>query len=763
MASEFHSNSLNYPAKQDNQLSRPVYAEIVAGRGSDETTSGLLHYWQMLYRSKGKIFLLAALGAGCGYLVVLPQTPVYRASTSLEVLDVNNSFLNIRNLDPTVQENSLETRLHTEMKMLQSTSLVRQVAEKLQQSDTPIPRVEPDRLSTILTNAGLPPLKAPSTRRSAIRMAGANLKIRNPDLTRIVEISCESTHPNITAEFANLLTQTYMEQSVEGRLNNAQRTREWLDSQIEEVRTQLEKSNAKLVAYAQASGLTLGSEATEKLRKLQEQLSQAQGIVMEKLTEYEVAKAGSVENLPQFQQDDGIKLYSQRLIEKNNELSELRTALSPAHYKVKRLEAQQDDLKRRLEEEKAKIVQRIAGEFARAKLREEMQAKAYVEQSRLVTDQSRKMIYHSMLQGEVETYRQLYDAMLQRVKEGAIASAMRASNVRVVDKAEVPKSPYRPEPIRSVLTGFSTGFSLAIVLVFLRNSSDRLLRNPGEASAYLNIRELGSIPSASEAGLSSRKLRLPGRKPATTNTAENGAGHVNGASQLKDSVELITWVRNPSPQAESFRSVLVSLLSRSGDQKLIVMTSPNAGDGKTSVVSNLGIALTEVGRRVLLIDADLRRPRLHEVFNLPNACGLSDLVAADTPIDRYPVDALAKPTLIPQLYLLPSGPGTRNIARLLYSRRTRDLLARLQEEFDVVLIDTPPMLQYPDARILARFAGGAVLVLRAGSTDRDTGKRAVERLTEDGVVIFGAVLNDWNPKESGQAYGRDYTRNYDRA
>lgn len=743
---------------------RPLYAEILSDSpvSRDEASSGISESVYTLYKNKGKLILLSLLGGCLGYLYVLPQTPVYRASTSLEVLDVNNSFLNMKNLEPTLQENSLETRLNTEMRMIQSASLVRQVAANLQQSDLPRTKMEPDRLTTLVRNLGLPPLRQPPTRRNAIQMAAASLKVRNPDLTRIVEISCESTDPTIAAAFANALTQTYMEQSVEGRLQNAQRTRDWLDNQIEEVRVKLEKASAHLVEYSQASGLTLGSEATDKLKKLQEQLSDAQAAVVQKSTEYQIAKENAA-NLPEFQADENIRTLNQRLIAKTNELSELKTALSPAHYRVKRLEAQRADLVDRIKEEQGKVLERVGAELARAKLRERLQAEAYAEQSGIVTDQSRKMIRHSMLRGEVETYRQLYDSMLQRVKEGAIASAMRASNVRVVDKAEVPKSPYHPEPVRTVLAGFSTGLSLAVVIVFLRNSSDAHLRNPGDASTYLHIRELGSIPSARQPGTSSIKRLFSQEKDTPIDLAPpNEDSDVEAKTNTKDSVELITWARNPSPQADSFRSVLVSLLSGSGDQKSIVVTSPNPGDGKSSVVSNLGIALTEMGRKVLMIDADLRRPRLHQVFNIPNACGLSDLIAGEMPIDRYPLEALGKPTLVPQLYLLPSGPGARNIARVLYSRRTRDLLARLQEEFDVILIDTPPMLHYPDARILARSAGGAVLVLRAGRTARESGKRAVERLADDGVYIFGAVLNDWNAKASG-TYGRDYMRSYDPA
>jgi polysaccharide biosynthesis transport protein len=763
MRSDFLGDS-RYPVKRDGRASRPIYAEIVSNPETDPTKSSVLGYWETLYRNKGKILMLAILGAGLGYAFILPQTPIYRARTSLEVLEVNNSFLGIRNLEPTVEDSPMNTRLHTEMRMLQSTSLIQQVREKLLQSDAPLIKSE-DRLSTLISKTGLPPLRSAPTRLSAIQMAASTLQVRNPDLTRMVEITCESTDPRVAAEFTNTLIQTYMEKSVEGRLTNVERTREWLDNQIQDVKTMLERSNAKLVEYAQGAGLTLGSEATDKLKDLQEQLSAANAALIEKAVEYESAQAGGLDGVLESQADQELTTLSRSLVEKNTELAKLRTAFAPGHYQVVRLVTQIEDLQQRVKAAKGKVLARVAVEYEKAKLRQQMQAKAYDEQSNIVTDQSRKMIQHNMLQREVETYRQLYDSMLQRVKESVIASAMRANNVRVVDKAEMAKSPYKPEPTRSVLTGFSTGLFLGILLVFVRNSSDRRLRTPGEAAAYLNVRELGFIPSASAIASSRRSLLRRGRSPEveSLNGQSKNGSHTNGARNSEHSVELTGWAMNTSPKADSFRSTLVSLLSGKGDQKSLVVTSPNARDGKTSIVSNLGIALNEIGQRVLLIDGDLRRPRLHKIFELPNTWGLTDHIGSDMPLDRYPLEALARPTRIPDLYVLPSGPGTGNIAKLLYSPRTRLLIARLQEEFDFILIDTPPMLQYPDARVLAMIAGSAVVVLRAGHTNRETGKRAVDRLADDGVNIIGAILNDFDPKSAGDEYGRDYLSSYDYA
>jgi capsular exopolysaccharide synthesis family protein len=183
-----------------------------------------------------------------------------------------------------------------------------------------------------------------------------------------------------------------------------------------------------------------------------------------------------------------------------------------------------------------------------------------------------------------------------------------------------------------------------------------------------------------------------------------------------------------------------------------VFTSAGPGEGKTTTVCNLGIALAETNRRVLLIDADMRKPRLHDVFNLPNTWGLSDLLREKAPIDTLPREALARETGIPGLFVLTSGPATVSISNLLYSSRTAELLHRFRKEYYTVLIDTPPMMQLADARILGRLADAAILVLGCGRTTRDAAKAAKQRLSADGIQVLGSILNRWDPK-SASSYG----------
>jgi capsular exopolysaccharide synthesis family protein len=178
------------------------------------------------------------------------------------------------------------------------------------------------------------------------------------------------------------------------------------------------------------------------------------------------------------------------------------------------------------------------------------------------------------------------------------------------------------------------------------------------------------------------------------------------------------------------------------------------------VASNIAITLAEINRSVLLIDADMRKPRLHDIFGLPNTWGLTDLLQSKDPIEKSLPEVVAQETEIPNLHVLPSGPSTQGISTLLHSVRTVELIQRVREEFDTVVIDTPPMTHLADARVLGQLVGDIVMVLRAGHTTRDSARAAVDQFREDGTRVVGTILNDWNPKVSGNSYYEDYYRPY---
>ncbi len=751
----------------------------------ESESSSFLEYWQVVRRHKGAILLITFLGAVGGLLFGVPQTPVYQASISLEIQRSNENFLNMANVNPTNNYADPQYDIQTQVRILQSPALIERVAAKLKMEQRPEIAAAPDRWSEWRKVLGLPPPSPASLREQSLATAGGDLKVRTSGQNRIVDVFFDSTDPQLAADFANTLAQEFIDQNLEARWNATQHTGEWLGRQMQDLKIKLEKSEDQLQAYAQASGLVFTGEkdkenvVEEKLKQLQQELSKAQSDRISKQSQYEMAQSSPAEALAEVLDSESLRSYETKLSELRRQSADLRSSLTPAHPKVKRVEAQIPELESSLKKERVNILTRIQKEYESAQRRERLLAIDYANQAKIVSDQAAKMIHYNILKREVDTNRQLYEVLLQKVKEAGIASAMRASNVRVVDPAKPPRHPYKPNLVLNTALGVLAGFFLGMVFVLLRERSDRSFRSPGDAAFYLKMPELGVIPSTRSDGAKrsyggrrqlvitrkNQTLALALRDPSKTNGGASEAANETSPPRegAADRVELVTWQHKPSLVAESFRAVLASILfsgQNGGHPRVIVLTSPSPAEGKTTVVSNLGIALAEINRNVLLIDADMRKPRLHDVFNVPNSWGLSDLLRERSSIEERPREALVRETEIPGLFLLPSGPGTASISNLLYSARVPELLRRFRREFDTVLIDTPPMLQISDARVLGRLADAVILVVRASRTTRDSALAASQRFAEDGTPMLGTILNNWSPTTSANGYYDSYYTSY---
>jgi len=299
--------------------------------------------------------------------------------------------------------------------------------------------------------------------------------------------------------------------------------------------------------------------------------------------------------------------------------------------------------------------------------------------------------------------------------------------------------------------GLLAGAFFGVAFVVVQERADRTIHGPGDATIYLDVPELGAIPSAKA---------IRGQLPAYY---QNGKAHESKKSENGKpwQVELVTSLRKPSPMADAFRATLTSILysGDNGDRpRIIVITSTNPGEGKTTVACNLALALAEIGpsvlmQSVLLIDGDLRRPRLHEIFGVPNGWGLADMLEGKTPPNGC--EGMVFKTCYRNLNLLPSGSSTVNVGALLHSPRAVAFLNRMRREFHTVIIDAPPMLNMPDARVLGRLADGVVLVVRSAHTMRYAAAAAKQRLMEDSTRVLGTVLNEWDPrKPNNYGYGQ---------
>jgi capsular exopolysaccharide synthesis family protein len=384
-------------------------------------------------------------------------------------------------------------------------------------------------------------------------------------------------------------------------------------------------------------------------------------------------------------------------------------------------------------------------------------AAAYNQQLGVVSDQSSKEVRYNILKKEVDANRDIYQSMLQRVKQASIVAALKSSDVRVVSPATPSSSPYRPSLPLNLSLGLLFGIAFTGCYILLRERNDASLRAPGQSVKHLNVPELAVIPSARIGNSERIPLTLRNLNGAGGSALESKNGLLSSSSAAVDK-EMVQWCQDETMMADAYRSAITSiLLSRVNgvSPRVILVTSPRPKAGKTTTVANLGISLAEIGRRVLLIDGDLRRPRLGKLFGLQFATGLSDALL-DEGRGTTTLDSVIRPSTVPGLYVLPGGSEPANISRLLHSTHLDSLIEMARAEYDFVLIDSPPMMGMADARLLSRNADGVILISRAGETSPEQLGEARERLADDGTPVIGTILNGCDLRIEDPAYVNHY-------
>jgi len=714
-----------------------------ASEWNEESQSAvsILQYWRIVCRHKRTILLAAAAGLVLGFLAGIPVKPIYRARTSLEVLSFNDEFMNAKETNPVSSGNSADTSAEeNQAKLLQSRSLLDVVARKLG-SHRDAGDAQQDIPATGWRRWLHMPAPVPvTTREQLVNAAADSLKVQVTLHTHIVEASVESSDRHLAADFANTLAREFIQQSMEARWSTTERTGQWLKHEIEGARTRLREAENSLQAYARESGLIFSDDnsnvATEKLQDMQQVLLAATADRIAKQSRYELVKGSPNEALPDLLTDDpSLREISSKMNDLRRQIAVLTASVyTPKYSKVTEAQAELTVLQAAFDRDRADTLKRIAGNYEESLRKENLLADAYTTQVREVTGQSEKTIQYNILKRDVESNRQLYDNMLQQMKQATIAAAVHVSNVRVVDKADVPSRPISPDFRINAALGCLAATLFTVFAVIVRDQTDRSFRQPEDIKLWTDLPVLGTIPSAAVA------LKMQGRL----------------RTMLSPSSDLLPLQRTTTLTADAFRSTLASILflSKTNGAKVLVFTSANVADGKTTATTNLAIAAAEIGKRVLVMDADLRRPRIHEVFDLDNDRGLTDVLLENVSDDQLP--GCIQRTTIPGLDVLTSGSAAESVPHLLYSSNFSQLLRAAQKQYDLVLIDTPPMLQMPDARLVGSLADAVVLVVRAAQTDRAMLIAAQQRFLEDRTPVLGAILNGWDPTRGLGDYYREY-------
>lgn len=739
---------------QSLDLGRAMGLPFQPDPSAHESTAG--EYFRILVKRRwvviitlATIFLLVAIAS-------LKTTPVYDASGTIAI-NKPDSSLNFQNSGTLSLDYFDPTELDTEVKILQSDILALQVirALNLDRSSDSGQAPPPSSANDLAPD----PLQADPAKASAmINEFKGNLRVQLSPNTRIVEVHYRSPDPQMAASVVNTLMETYVENNFKARFESTMQASDWLKQQLVDLQMKVETSQEKLVRYQKEHEI-LGTDEKqniimEKLDEINKELTGAESERMDKEALYRLVESGDADAIASSAtaiEEEGSGAQSATALlgslrEKQADLkiqaADLSTQFGPSYPKLNQLNNQLKEIDAQIQAEMKKLVAKIRGQYTAALQREQMLNEALDKQKQEANKLNESAIEYSILKRDVDTNRQLYEGLLEKLKEAGVAAGLKSNNFRIVDGARPPQAPVEPNIPRNLLFAAVLGLASGVGLAFLLEGLDNTVRTTEQAQMISGVASLGMIPLGS-------KSASEGPNPKRLVLATS-----------KEAVELVTQVRPQSQMAESYRALRTSLLlsNLGAPPKVIMVTSALPQEGKTTTSINTAVVLAQKGVRVLLVDADLRRPSIHKTLGMGPHSGLSNVLTGSTTLEQ----AITRTAVLPNLFVLPAGTPPPNPAELLASSNMKDVVDQLKEQFDHIVIDTPPSLSVTDAVVLSPRADAVVLVIRSGQTTKQALRRSRDILMQVNAKVVGVLLNAVDLTSPDYYYYYEYQGKYAR-
>ena len=716
----------------------------------------LLDYLRILYRRRHVTMTTYIIVVVLGTVYTYTRIPVYQASVQIEIDYESPKVVPFTQVTDSQTGWDTQEFYQTQYKILQSRSLARRTLDmaslwrhpllvgpaaaaaaiSTRPGDPSSKRQDGGAVGVSLSSLTAPSSAPPPETQSQTPVIDALLggvtvsPIRN---SRLVDLKYSSKDPQFAAMAANALARAYIQQTLEYKFLSSKEASDWLGLQLTEQRKQVEVSEQALQRYReQTDSVSLEDKqniTTQKLTDLNSAVTRAKTERLQKEAIYKQVKAiehdrAALDTFPAILSSPFIQQLKGQAADLQRQRASLAEKYGEKHPEMIRLRSQIEDTDTKIQAEIEKVIRSVRSEYEAALAQENSLVTALEQQKTEAMALSRKGIDYSVLQRDANTNRQMFDSLLQRAKETGVSAELKSTNIRIVDAATVPTTPISPNRLRNMVMSVFGGGVFAICLAFFFEYLDSRVKSPDEIKRYLGLPFLGLVPVLDDKAI-----------------AENAL--------LSEDV--------PAPFAEAFRGIRTNVLFSSAHEggRSVVVTSTGPSEGKTLVATNLAVALAQAAQRVLLLDADMRKPRVHEVFHEANVPGLSNVLVGNAKASEA-----VRPGPTPNLWLLLSGVAPPNPAELLASHRFKDFLKTLEEHFDWVIIDSPPVMAVTDASVIAHVAHGVIYVIRCDHTNKHSASTALEQLESAKARFLGAVLNRVNIQRNSYYYSRYYRRDY---
>jgi len=723
------------PPEEYYQLPPPGY---YGSSPREEREVNLRDYWKVIRKRQWTIiafFLIVVVTTAVG---TFTMRPIYRGTTTIQINKENPHIVDFKEI---FAVNTMDRDYYqTQYKLLESRNLARRIIEKLNlakhteflpQPQTPFQRWKSKItgfFSGLLTSSDG---DSAETDREALLINALlrKLKIEPMRNTRLVKIHFDSHYPELSSRGANTLATEYIQQNLETRFIATEQAKEWLTGQLEVLKGKVERADEHLQEFASKHDIISLEEkeniTMQRLTELNEALTKAESDRIAKEALFKQAKGRNYDSLPPILENNLIQELRQAYIELDAEYMRRLETFKPEYPEMVRLKNQMDTIQNRLDAEVSRIIAGIKNDYEASLRRESLLRKVFQRQKAKAMEMKQKAIQYNILKREADTNRDLYNSLLQRMKEAGVSAGITASNIQIVDSAEVSTRPFKPNKRLNLLLATVVGLFLGLGLAFFFEYLDNTVKTPEDVEQLIRLPSFGMIPEISY----ERRRRL-----------DEGTHYP---------VELITFSHPKSMLSEAYRNVRTSILLSFSEKppKKIVISSPNPAEGKTTTVINTAIALAQTGARVLIIDSDMRKPRVHVLFGEENGVGLSNFLSGNTELK-----STIKRANIPNLFYIPSGPIPPNPSELLGSKLFKNTVQFLGEKFDHIVLDSPPVLGFADSIILSTAADGILLVVAGGKTPRETLQRAKDALSQVNAKILGVVINQVDIGRSDYGY-----------